>query len=273
MIGKTNAGGGGSTALNFKVVGGGTAPSNPSENTIWVNTGNAITGWVFSATAPSSPTAGLVWIRTAAASNAAFNALKRGTIMVYPGSAKQYVSGAWVNKTAMTYQNGAWVSWSLILYEPGDVREETTGGYEAKAIRYSDTWGSNTVTAKAPTVTQGADSMVISLQNGLYGENDSGSVLTKNKIDLSAYQKITFECSFVFENQANSVRFYISESNTAYTPVAETIVQGNNVPSSGKVVLTLPSSMSGDCYVGINVLTGAGDKRTNTVTVTRITCE
>ena len=272
MIGKTNAGGG-SAALNFKVVGGGTAPSNPSENTIWVNTGNAITGWVFSATAPSSPTTGLVWIRTALDAATPINALKKNGIMLYPVAAMQYVSGGWVAKTAKTYRNGAWVSWYLLLYSPGDVQEEVTGGYEAKAISYSGTWDGNTVTAKAPTVTQGTDSMVISLQNGNYGENDSGSLLTVNKIDLSAYQKITFECSFFFGNTANSVRFYISESNTTYTPVAETIVQGVNVPSSGKVVLTLPGSMSGDCYVGINVLTGASGQRTNTVTVTRIICE
>ena len=36
MLGKTNVGGGAS--LNYKVIGGASAPSNPKENTIWVNT-------------------------------------------------------------------------------------------------------------------------------------------------------------------------------------------------------------------------------------------
>lgn len=40
--------GGSSAGLNFKVVGGTVQPNNPSENTIWVNTENEITGWYFS---------------------------------------------------------------------------------------------------------------------------------------------------------------------------------------------------------------------------------
>ena len=42
---------GGGAPLNFKVVGG-TKPSNPKENTIWVNTDTAITGWHFGAEEP-----------------------------------------------------------------------------------------------------------------------------------------------------------------------------------------------------------------------------
>jgi len=38
--------------LNFEVVGGTTKPANPIENTIWVNTENEITSWIFSATEP-----------------------------------------------------------------------------------------------------------------------------------------------------------------------------------------------------------------------------
>ena len=45
-------GAGGGTSLNFKVVGGTTAPSNPKENTIWVDTDTAIHTWDFSATEP-----------------------------------------------------------------------------------------------------------------------------------------------------------------------------------------------------------------------------
>lgn len=45
--------GAGGIPLNFKVVGGTSAPSNPKQNTIWVNTGNEITAWAFSANEPS----------------------------------------------------------------------------------------------------------------------------------------------------------------------------------------------------------------------------
>ena len=43
---------GGGAPLNFKVVGG-TKPSNPKENTIWVNTDAEITGWQFASDDPN----------------------------------------------------------------------------------------------------------------------------------------------------------------------------------------------------------------------------
>ena len=53
MIGRTNAGGGGGGGgLNFRVIGGTSAPINPKENDIWVNTSQNITSWDFSATEP-----------------------------------------------------------------------------------------------------------------------------------------------------------------------------------------------------------------------------
>lgn len=103
-------GAGGASPLNFKVVGGTSAPASPKENTIWVNTNTAIASWFFSATEPESPAEGMVWISTGKTSTAPFNALKKNNITVYPISAKQYVSGAWADKTAKIYQNGAWVA-------------------------------------------------------------------------------------------------------------------------------------------------------------------
>ena len=96
--------------LNFTVVGGTTAPSNPVENTIWINTSTTISSWEFSATQPIA-SSGKVWICISASSTVEFNALKSNGIKVYPISAKQYVSGAWVDKTAKSYQNSRWVEW------------------------------------------------------------------------------------------------------------------------------------------------------------------
>lgn len=105
--------------LNFKVVGGTSAPSNPKENTIWVNTDAEITNWAFSAAQPETATAGMVWIFTGTSSPAEFNALKKNGITVYPLLAKQYVSGAWVSKIAKSYQGGQWVDWTMYLYNKG----------------------------------------------------------------------------------------------------------------------------------------------------------
>ena len=113
-----NVSGGGGTALNFRVVGGTTAPTNPAENCIWVNTDTPINSWIFSATQPTG-SAGMVWISTGTSSTTAFNALKKNAIQVYPISAKQYISGAWVDVTALSYQGGEWVEWKTYLYNAG----------------------------------------------------------------------------------------------------------------------------------------------------------
>lgn len=128
MLGRTNTGGGGSGGLNFKVVGGTTAPSNPKENMIWINTSTKITDWVFSATQPSAKS-GRVWISTGTSSSVEFNALKKNGIQVYPLSAKQYVSGAWVDKEVEIYQNGKWDESmkKLYFYNRGDLGK--SGGF------------------------------------------------------------------------------------------------------------------------------------------------
>lgn len=111
---------GGGASLNYKVVGGATQPTAASENTIWVNTSTAITSHVFSAEQPSSPSAGMVWFNIGTSCSAPFNVLKKdNTIKVYPVGCMQYVSGAWVSKTAKTYQNGAWVDWSVFIIVDG----------------------------------------------------------------------------------------------------------------------------------------------------------
>lgn len=117
-----NMSGGGAT-MNFKVVGGTTAPINPNENTIWINTATQITSYSFSATEPSSVEPGMVWISVGTASNVAFSATKKNPIMVYPLSAKQYVSGAWVSVTAMTYQE-YWKEWSRYLVSAAGIDPE-----------------------------------------------------------------------------------------------------------------------------------------------------
>lgn len=121
-----NLGGGGSNPLNFKVVGGTTQPNSPRENTIWVNTGTAITDWFFGATQPGTPIEGMVWFSVGTSSSAEFNALKKNGVQVYPLSAKQYVGSAWVSKTAKSYQNGSWVEWvtTVYVYKNGTVLPE-----------------------------------------------------------------------------------------------------------------------------------------------------
>lgn len=115
-------GGGGGAALNFKVSGGTTQPTNPTENTIWVNTSVNITSWAFSATAPASPKEGMVWISIGTSSAAEFNALKKNGIQVYPLSAKQFVGSSWVSRSAAAYQNSGWNQLETYVFKDGELR-------------------------------------------------------------------------------------------------------------------------------------------------------
>lgn len=156
MIGITNAGGGGGGSLNFKVVGGTSAPASPAENTIWVNTSVTITGWVFSAAAPTSPAAGMVWFSTGSSSSVAFNAVKKNGIWVYPAGCQQYVSGEWVTKTAKIYQSDAWKDWQLTLYKAGTKRVKFTDGNGTAYGTASLNWGAATAdfTSNQPSDTR-----------------------------------------------------------------------------------------------------------------------
>lgn len=131
-------GSGGGTSLNFKIVGGTTRPTNPPENTIWVNTATKITSWIFSATEPSSAEEGMVLISVGTASNVAFSATKKNPIMVYPLYAKQCVSGAWVKVDAEIYQDG-WTDLltEVVFFADGEFNIDTFGSVESTNGSYS----------------------------------------------------------------------------------------------------------------------------------------
>lgn len=238
MIGRTNTGGGGGGGLNFSVVGGTTAPSNPKENMIWVNTSVAITTWVFSATVPENPVQGMVWISTGTSSQIAFNALKKNGIEVYPLSAKQCVSGAWVDKTTKIYQSGAWVDWidwDKYLYTQGIV-SDVLGGFTGYPMRYSDTSG------LAPLITYGDKSISIQITG-----NKSGAVLSNNKINLTNKTAIHFRAS-ITARDAYLGAFAVFSSTTQQLPPSNRVASNVN---GNEVVHTLDvSGLSGEYYIG-----------------------
>lgn len=62
---------------------------------------------------------GTLWIATGAASSAAFNALKRNDLRIYPVSAKQYVAGAWKEQEAKICQRSRWKDWEFFVLRKG----------------------------------------------------------------------------------------------------------------------------------------------------------
>ena len=330
--------GGGSNPLNFKVVGN-PQPSNPAENTIWVNTIVDITSWHFGAeepnvyniqpiadsdpwnlTCPDDPKAGkiinftipktvsgtleairlyhagkdkmycvrqfdgsvaaawpagakvsvmlsdetykigdwvgngtarilaweeyyhkegTVWILTGTSSSTAFNALKKNGITVYPISAKQYVGGAWLDKTAKSYQGGAWTEWwNGVLFENADQYEDITGGW-VKGTSYGNAGTTATID-----------------DTGIKLSTVSGSFInveTVNKIDLSGHSTLHVDAT-VTSRTSSSANYlwlaYTESSGQAIHDSAAVPKASAKVTALGNVTLSLDvSTVDGEYFV------------------------
>lgn len=114
MIGRTNAGGSGGGGLNLKVVGGTTQPTNPRENTIWINTTTAITGYILSPTQPETGTEGLVWLKTAD-TGVEINVGKKNAVLLHLASCNIYAGNKWDYIEAHVYRGNIWVQFAFKL--------------------------------------------------------------------------------------------------------------------------------------------------------------
>lgn len=243
MIGKTNAGGGG--GINYRIVGGTTQPT-VAENLIWINTAAAITGHVFAADAPASPTEGQVWIYNGLTSYsggqskvAAFNALKRGVMMVYPTFCAQYVSGVWVQKSAKIYKNGAWVDFAIPLYNGG-----LADGWEGVAVN----WGAYQAFAPAITSTSAGDSWSISRNGG----NAAGIVRTTQPYDLTAAHYVKFDLYFIGKPFLMDGVFADQYAN-GYGDNGTVTTFGRD-GNEGRVLYSIDvSSLTGYYYLGVRI--------------------
>lgn len=193
-------GGGGGVGLNFTVVGGTVQPTNPSENTIWVNTNVSITDYYFGVTAPPTPAEGMVWFATGTRSPVAVNVLKKNGIWIYPASCQQYISGSWVSKTAKTYKGGAWVEWLYWLYDTGSKKVELR---DIKSALYGT----------ESTITWGDDAVELSV----YGSSSftmGTAIAATGLMDVSGYSKLS---AYYESIDRASPKFSVSVS-TAATP-------------------------------------------------------
>lgn len=173
-----NVSGGGGAALNFRVLAYATEAEllavTPNENTIGIITETPITSWIFSATEPSSVGHGMVWIKTSYISSVEFNALKKNGIQVYPISAKQYIGGAWVTKTAKSWLNGEWKALAIYLYNKGDKFTDITGGWAGVEGMSDSSFTKGTFTDNGT-----------SLSFSVSGKSNSASWRTANMVDLT----------------------------------------------------------------------------------------
>lgn len=135
-----NVTGGGGGGLNLKVVGGTTQPTNPRENTIWINTATAITGYVLSPTQPETGAEGLVWLKTAD-SGVEINVGRKNAVLLHLETSKLYNGQTWVLLDGYIYKSEGWTQFGFTaLYRDGRfIVNHTTkaiNGNIAEADRY-----------------------------------------------------------------------------------------------------------------------------------------
>lgn len=246
------SGGGGGASLNFKVVGGTAAPNNPKENTIWVNTDAEITGWVFSATEPETASEGMVWISVGTSSPVAFNALKKNNITVYPLTAKQYVSGAWVDKEAKSYQSGTWKDMHYIIVP-----------------NTSTTWTKYAGTASASKTTS-ATTISITTKASANGTATDSAIYTE--LDATQYSTFYVKGSYTFNNTTTSSQVYkiqlLNSSGSAIsTIVNKTVSKGTNTGAVAFEKTIDLTSVTGKCKLMFTATTYTTESLTFATTI------
>jgi hypothetical protein len=203
----------------------------PKENTIWVNTDTAITSWEFSATQPTG-VEGMVWFPTSISSTVSFNALKKNNVTVYPITAKQYVSGAWVDKSAKTYQGGAWVDWRRYLYKTGDQMSNVTGGWTM---------------VKDSNGTGAFNSDHIAL--GYTGSSSrNAAAYTVNKVDTSGFSTLKVKVNITSSGGADYYGFFFGVSTQKTNTKYEGLTAYTRSSTTGTQTLSLSLSSYQSSY-------------------------
>ena len=256
---KHGAGGTGGLSLNFQVKAYAAQellPDMAKENTVAVITETDISGWAFSASAPESPEEGMVWFPTGTSSAVAFNALKKNSVMVYPISAKQYMDGAWMDKTAKSYRNGAWAGWwSGELYMSGTWYTESTG----KWLSAGKAAGSDSYSGRAPDIQNNADSFKLYYASSV---NASGMYYLEEKIDLTNYTALRFEGELnPYDGVENRARLQIWSDIGQYTLTNVVAYLAKSGLSNGAGAIDV-SALNGEYHIGFNIYSRGGNEST-----------
>ena len=111
---------------NFKIIGGTTQPTNPTENMIWINTNVTIGEWqmVYSEPATrangSNLVVGDVWLLLSTKSNVSISLSRKNYIQACIIGAYQWNGIVWTSCEFTGYINGEWKTTTLLYYSPVD---------------------------------------------------------------------------------------------------------------------------------------------------------
>lgn len=259
MIGMTNARGGG--GLYLRVVGGTSKPTSPRENTIWINTSAAISGYVLSPTQPETAANGIVWLKIADF-GVEINVGKKNGVLLHLTSARLYV-GKWSNVEGWVYTSGAWKKFSTEienLYKDGTFDDIPHVTFAMNGtITYMDSY------IKAVT------------KNGSVSE----TYVQFGPISLTSFGKIMMRASKISKESSAGADIYfailVSKSNTAKRADAESITEVfiDNKDVDEHIISLDVSNLTGDGWyicVGINT---AGNRWNNSreVNIYEVTAE
>jgi hypothetical protein len=236
-------GNGGGTSLNFKVVGGTSAPSNPKENTIWVNTSTKITNYVFSSTQPSGVN-GTVWFKTGSSCRTEFNALKKNAIQMYPYECYQYSGTAWTEVTAKCYYGGSWMDIGIpefYIFKSGTGLMNGITGFSNASVNTSQIY--NNYIEVGPNL----------------GKSSTINAYSDKTVDVTDYKTAYFTGVTITatSGEANTMTSYVYVGS-AKTAVGSSNVNGNATHASEKTVSVDISKLTGEVAVGISLTCNTG---------------
>jgi hypothetical protein len=259
-IGRTNAGGSGGAALNFKVVGGTTEPVNPKENMIWVKT-ERIGAWYFSATQPEGLLEWDVWFPTGTASTVEFNALKKNAVQVYPLSAKQMVSGALMDVTAKSYQNETWNDWILYLFNYG----KQSYKWQPRGWKHS----SSGQVAIVPTVKTNADgSLTFSVTGSGTNYAGGGGMELVEDFDLTGVKTLELEFTYgTTQTKTPSFSLIVIPRSATYWGT-EAVASTSSDLAEGTISLDVSQCPAGSYNISIVLWINTANNSGGTITCT-----
>lgn len=288
MIGITNAGGGGNGLLRMiSVYGAPSAPANPKEWDIFINTSTplsqgeittnvltkpswtAIEGTFYVGLKPGGFDTGSQYL--------AWNNKHHFSISGYPAQAFEMINGQWRPMNAYVWHNNKWVqfSWSYNgeLFYQGNQYTDVTGGWVSTAncqngwyVDGSEKW----IWPHAPALEISTVMKVWQTSNPWVG-----TVFTGKAVDVTNYSKLYVDLQYncIGAGVNNGFNICVTKSNgNNFTPLAEYNVDTGNGNKSydGTIAIDL-SSISGEVYVAIaSHQHGGTDTGNNIVNIRKI---
>ncbi len=244
--------------LNLRVYTATGTPATGMENDIAIITTTPMKNWVMSPDAPRGIPRrdGDVWLRYSVEGDA-INVVKSGSLMICPGTAYQYIDGAWEEKTFQIYRDGEWIGGTPVglLYFEGNECTTTTGGWSASAEEIG-------------AITENKDSVTIKVTEYKQGTT---AYCTENKIDISGFNTLKIKIDAYSSAEASStMTFGVAKSRPsgAYPDFNSAVKKLGNIAATGEFSLDIS-----DVTEPVYVYFGSSYSYTYTATVSKIWLE